>query len=104
MLRALLGTLVPSRRHRTVEFELPKIETAADAVTASAAVLSACARGDLSPGEAREIMGLIATHVQAMGAAAQTCGRSAPAIPTRRGISHLASGGTTRCCWLRSRP
>jgi len=33
------------------------------------AVLAACERGDLSPGEAREIMGLIATHVQAMGAA-----------------------------------
>jgi hypothetical protein len=32
MLRALLNTLVPPRRDRAVEFELPKIETAADAL------------------------------------------------------------------------
>jgi hypothetical protein len=37
MLRALLGTLLPTRRERTVEFELPKIESAADAVKASSA-------------------------------------------------------------------
>jgi hypothetical protein len=37
MLRALLSTLVPPRE-RTVEFELPKIESAADAVKASSAV------------------------------------------------------------------
>jgi hypothetical protein len=33
MLRALLNTLVPPRRERTVEFELPKIESAADALS-----------------------------------------------------------------------
>src|SRR5205085_9835233 len=38
MLRALLKTLVPPRRERTVEFELPKIESAADAPKASSAV------------------------------------------------------------------
>src|SRR6266849_6668284 len=64
MLRALLSTLVSTRRDRTVEFELPKIETAADARTASSAVLAACARGELSPSEASEIMALISTHVQ----------------------------------------
>jgi hypothetical protein len=41
MLRALLGTLVSTRRDRTVEFELPKIETVADARAASSAVLAA---------------------------------------------------------------
>jgi hypothetical protein len=59
MLRALLGTLVPPRRERTVEFELPKIESAADALKASSAVIAACAAGELSPHEASEIMGLI---------------------------------------------
>jgi hypothetical protein len=51
MLRALLGTLVPPRRERTVEFELPKIESAA---------------GELSPHEASEVMGLISTHLRAI--------------------------------------
>ena len=51
MLRALLSTLVPPRE-RTVEFELPKIESAADALKAS------------SPHEATEIMALISTHVR----------------------------------------
>jgi hypothetical protein len=66
MLRALLNTLVPPRRERTVEFELPKIESAADAPKASSAVIAACAAGELSPHEAREIMGLISTHVRAI--------------------------------------
>ena len=52
------------RRERTVEFELPKIESAADARKASSAVISACAAGELSPHEATEIMGLISTHVR----------------------------------------
>jgi Family of unknown function (DUF5681) len=63
MLRALLSTLVPPRRERTVELELPNIESAADGVRASSAVLAACAAGELSPHEASEIMGLISTHV-----------------------------------------
>jgi hypothetical protein len=66
MLRALLSTLVPPRRERTVEFELPKIESAVDALKASSAVISACAAGELSPYEASEIMGLISTHVRAI--------------------------------------
>jgi Family of unknown function (DUF5681) len=64
MLRALLSTLVPPQRERTVEFELPKIESAADAVKASSAVIAACAAGELSPHEARQIMELISTHVR----------------------------------------
>jgi hypothetical protein len=64
MLRALLSTLVAPRRERTVEFELPKIESATDAVKASSAVITACAAGELSPHEATEIMGLISTHVR----------------------------------------
>jgi Family of unknown function (DUF5681) len=69
MLRALLSALVPSRRERTVELELPKIESAADALKASSAVITACAAGELSPREASEIMGLISTHVCAIDVA-----------------------------------
>jgi len=66
MLRALLSTLAPPRRERTVEFELPKIESAADLPKASSAVITACAAGELSPHEASEVMGLISTHVRAI--------------------------------------
>jgi hypothetical protein len=66
MLRALLKMLVPSRRERTVEFELPKIESAADVLKASSAVITACADGELSPHEASQIMGLISTHLRAI--------------------------------------
>jgi hypothetical protein len=68
MLRALLSTLVSARRDRTVEFELPKIETAADVLAASSAVIAACAGGDVSPSEAGKIMELIATHVRTIEA------------------------------------
>ena len=63
-LRALLNILVPIRRDRTVEFELPKIETAADAATASSAVLIACSRGEITPNEASQILALLASHVR----------------------------------------
>jgi hypothetical protein len=66
MQRALLSTLVPPRRERTVEFDLPKIESAADAPKASSAIIAACAAGKLSPREASEIMQLILTHVRAI--------------------------------------
>jgi hypothetical protein len=63
MLRALLSTLVPTRRYPTVEFTLPKIETPDDALAASSAIIAACAAGELSPNEAREIMELISVHI-----------------------------------------
>jgi hypothetical protein len=63
MLRALLNTLVPARPDRTVEFELPKMENPNDAFVASAAVIAACAAGEVSPPEARQIMELISVHV-----------------------------------------
>ena len=64
MLRLIVSTLVSTRRDRTVEFELPKIETAADVRTASSSVLAACARGELSPNEASEILTMISAYVR----------------------------------------
>jgi hypothetical protein len=64
LIRALLSTVVPPRRDRTVEFELPKIESTADALAASSAILAACADGSLTPSEAHQLMGLLATHVR----------------------------------------
>jgi Family of unknown function (DUF5681) len=64
MLRALVSSLMPRTRDRTVEFDLPTIETAADARAGSAAVLAACSRGELSPNEATEVMALLSSHVR----------------------------------------
>jgi hypothetical protein len=65
-LRLCLERVLPPRRDRPVVFDLPKIEGATDALNASSAVLTACAAGTLSPGEAVEIMGLISTHVRVL--------------------------------------
>jgi Family of unknown function (DUF5681) len=63
-LRLCFDRLLPPRRDRPVVFELPKIESAKDALAASSAILAACAAGKLSPSEAAELMGLVATHVR----------------------------------------
>ena len=47
---------------------IAKIETAADAVTASAAIIAAVAAGDLTPSEAADIGRLIDAYVRAMEA------------------------------------
>jgi hypothetical protein len=53
--RACLERLVPVRRERSVEFELPPIEGPADLGRAMAAVMAAVAAGDLTPGEAERL-------------------------------------------------
>src|ERR1700730_11989111 len=65
-LRLCIERLLPPRRDRAVAFNLPKIESAADAVAASGAVLESCSAGILSPSEAAELMGLIKTHLHAI--------------------------------------
>jgi hypothetical protein len=47
-------------------FELPKIETVADAVKAMAAIVAAVAAGDLSPGEAQAVSGLVQNFSKAV--------------------------------------
>jgi hypothetical protein len=63
-LRLCVERLLPPRGDRTISFDLPPIESAADALRASSSVLAACAKGALSPNDAAAIMGLIATHVR----------------------------------------
>ncbi len=50
---------MPARKDRHVPFELPKLETAADAVKATAAPVEAVAAGELTPSEAAELSKLI---------------------------------------------
>jgi hypothetical protein len=58
-LRFCLGRLLPPLRDSPVMFDLPPIESAGDLVTASRAVLAACADGILTPREATQVMDLI---------------------------------------------
>ncbi len=65
-LRLCLERLLPPRRDRALTFELPKIASVNDLAIASSAILEACAAGTLSPGEAAEVMSLIAAHVRVL--------------------------------------
>jgi len=65
-IRLCFERLLPPRRDREVSFDLSKIESAADAVAASDAVLQSCAARILSPGEAADVTRLIETHLRAI--------------------------------------
>ena len=67
-LRLCMDRLAPPRKDRLVMFELPTITSAADAVKASAALVTAVAIGDLTPAEAGELGKLIEAYVKALEA------------------------------------
>jgi hypothetical protein len=58
-MRLVLDRLLPPRRDRPVNFALPKLETSADAVKATAAIADAVASGELTPMEAGEMAKLV---------------------------------------------
>jgi hypothetical protein len=58
-LRLCMERVMPPRKGRPIEFELPKLETADDLVSAIGAVLHACSRAQLSPDEASTIVAII---------------------------------------------
>src|ERR1700730_10361732 len=57
-LRLCLDRLAPPSKHRTIEFELPPLASAADAASALAAITAAVAAGELTPQEAGELFKL----------------------------------------------
>jgi hypothetical protein len=67
-LRLCLDRLCPPRKDRHVTFSLPKIESAADAVKATAALVEAVAAGDLTPSEAAELGKLVEAYIRAIEA------------------------------------
>jgi hypothetical protein len=67
-LRMCLDRLVPPRRDRFVSFRLPPIKSSEDAVTALAAIATAVADGDVTPGEAAELSALVSTIVRTIEA------------------------------------
>ena len=58
-MRLCLDRLAPPRRDRPAPFALPKLETAADAKDAAAALVQAVADGDLTPSEAADLSKLL---------------------------------------------
>jgi hypothetical protein len=61
-LRLCMDRLAPARKDRHVSFELPKIEQAADAAKASAAIVQAVADGELTPSEASELTRVLESY------------------------------------------
>ena len=60
-LRLCLERLSPPRKDTPVQYDLPALETAQDAVAAARAVVQAVATGELTPFEGASIMGLVET-------------------------------------------
>lgn len=61
-LRLCLDRIAPPRRDAPVTFDLPPMQSAADAAKAAGAVLDAVALGDLTPQEGAHIMALVETY------------------------------------------
>jgi len=61
-LRLCLERIAPAKRDAPVTFDLPPMQSAADAAKAAGAVLDAVALGDLTPTEGAHIMGLVETY------------------------------------------
>jgi hypothetical protein len=65
-MRRCLERILPPCGERTVKFELPSIESAADIAQAMKAVTSALAGGEITPGEASTIAAVVDTFVRAI--------------------------------------
>ncbi|WP_424753338.1 DUF5681 domain-containing protein [Methylobacterium sp.] len=67
-LRMCMDRLMPARKDRPVQFDLPVIETTADLPKATHALLQAVAAGELTPSEAADISKSVDAHVRAIEA------------------------------------
>jgi hypothetical protein len=65
-IRLVVDRLAPAGKERPIDFELPALNTPADAVTASAAIAAAVSAGDLTPLEATRLSSVVQTYVQAL--------------------------------------
>lgn len=69
-MRLCLERIVAPRKDRPVRVELPPLRRAEDGPAALASIAEAAAEGELSPGEAADIAGLVSRWAEAAGAAA----------------------------------
>jgi len=65
-LRMCMDRLVPARKHEPVDFDLPRLDTAADSVNAAATIVAAVAAGELAPSEAADIAKVVDIYVRAL--------------------------------------
>lgn len=67
VLRSMLDRLCPPRKDSPVSLAgLPRIESAADLPRATATILEAVARGDITPSEGQALSGLVEGHRKAL--------------------------------------
>jgi hypothetical protein len=64
-IRIVMERLLPPRKDRPIEIELPKLEKAADAVAVMGSLFDAVAEGKLTPSEAGEMSRMIEGFVKA---------------------------------------
>jgi Family of unknown function (DUF5681) len=67
-MRLCMDRIYPARKDTPVCFDMPKLETAADAMKAMAAIMAAVASGDLTPAEANELGKLVDIFTRAIEA------------------------------------
>lgn len=58
-LRLCMERIIPARKDRPIQFDLPKINSAADIVPAHAAIAAAVSAGEITPGEGLDCARLI---------------------------------------------
>ena len=68
LLLALLRSHRPPRREKPLRFQLPVLQSAADAAGAMAAITAGVAAGEVTPGEAAELSKLVQAYVAAIEA------------------------------------
>jgi hypothetical protein len=61
-----MDRLVPARKHELIAVDLPRLDTAADTVTAASTIVAAVAAGDLAPSEAADIAKVVDIYVRAL--------------------------------------
>ena len=64
--KIVLDRLVPMRKGRPVEIELPPVKTAADVLAAMAAVLDHVAEGEITPDEGATLAGILEAKRRAL--------------------------------------
>ena len=68
-MKLCLDRLLSPRRDRSISFDLPTIESAADLPKATEAMLRAVASGEITPSEAADIGKAVSAHIEAITAA-----------------------------------
>ena len=65
-IRLCMDRLAPPRKDRHIEFALPKMEKARDAVDAGAAIIEAVSTGEMTPSEAGELMKVVECYARTL--------------------------------------